>query len=294
MFTRDTKVLIICVIISLFCVERLYADTGDKRDVKRLRINWERDESAAGYKVQIRNTLDKLVLNKEVESNYIDFILSPGKYRIRVGAVNKFNKIDVWSDWRYFEIARKAITKPMRGAFNIGLKIGVGMCYFQMLPEFDSYYANSYQSATVMVGYSLGKMALFTALRFLRFTGLELESSYVKFEGRDVQNRIKADNTHVITGGNIYMRTMFSFPLNLIIRGGGGIAYTKFEYYDIDGNGKSASFDSQDPFYRIGCALEFNLTRSLFFESGIDYYVITYIGDQVKALRYFGLIGMKL
>lgn len=294
MVKRDTKVLIICLIISLFCVEKIGADAADKREAKKLRINWERDESAAGYKVQIRNLLDKLVLDREVESNYIDFMLSPGKYRIRVGVVNKFNKIDVWSDWRFFEIARRAISKPTSGALNIGLKIGIGMCYFQMLPEFDSYYANSYRSATVMVGYSLGKMALFTSLRFLRFTGLELESSYVKFEGRDVENRIKADNTHIITGGNIYVRTMFSFPVNLIIRGGGGIAYTKFEYYNIDGSGKSASLDSQDPFYRIGCALEFNLTRSLFFESGIDYYVITYIGDQVETLRYFGLIGMRL
>ena len=241
MFKReDTKVLVFCIFMSLICVDKLGADTIDKRDVKKLRINWERDENAAGYKVQIRDTLDKLVLNREVESNYIDFTLSPGKYRIRVGVVNKFNKIDIWSDWRYFEIARRAIAKPASGAYNIGLKIGVGMCYFQMIPEFDRYYTNSYQSGTVMVGYSLGKMALFTALRFLRFTGLELESSYVKFEGRDIQNTIRVDNTHVITGANIYFRTMLDFPVNLIIRGGGGIAYTKFEYYNIDGSGKNA------------------------------------------------------
>ncbi len=294
MFKRDTTVLVFCIVMSLICVDKLSADTGDRQDVKKLRINWERDENAAGYRVQIRDTLDKLVLNREVESNYIDFMLSPGKYRIRVGVVNKFNKIDVWSDWRYFEIARRAIVKPASSAFNIGLKIGVGMCYFQMLPEFDSYYTNSYQSAAVMVGYSLRNMALFTSLRFLRFTGLELESSYVKFEGKEAKNSVKTDNTHIITGVNVYMRTMFNFPLNLIVRGGGGIAYTEFEYYNIDGNGNSTSLDSQDPFYRIGCSLEFNLTRFLFFESGIDYYVISYIGDEVKTLRYFGLIGIRL
>ncbi len=291
---RTFAISVVCIAMMLSAgAAKLRAEPGNG-DSKKLRVKWQKDEAAERYRVQIRDTLDKLVLEKEVDSNYVDFILPPGKYRMRIGAITKFGKIGGWSDWRYFEITRRVVPEYAEGVKNIGLKIGVGICYFQMLPEFDAAYDNSFESATVTIAYSFGKMAVFTDMRFLRFIGLELESGYVKFSGKSDPDRITIDNTDILIGGNLYATTMFRFPVNIILRAGGGLAFTQFDYYDIDGQGTNESLDSQDPFYKIGCSLEYSITRSFYFEAGVDYYVITYIGNEFRTLRYFGLVGMRL
>jgi len=79
---------------------------------QRLRIVWDEVEGAVGYEIQIKNSTDSFVLKKVVDSNFIDFSLSPGGYKIRIGAMNKFRKIGSWSDWENIEI-KKTITSKL-------------------------------------------------------------------------------------------------------------------------------------------------------------------------------------
>lgn len=79
--------------------------TGLLADDEKLYLEWSSVPSAKSYVVEIQNKDDgKTVLSETVSENRIELKLPPGEYKQRVGVVNKFNKISVWSDWRPYSI----------------------------------------------------------------------------------------------------------------------------------------------------------------------------------------------
>lgn len=274
----------------------LHAGLLSEKNEKKYSFDWEEVDGAVKYKVQIANQFDSVVFERDVESNSIKFAITPGRYRVRVGAINKFNKLGSWSKWEDIDIvtARPTLSARGKGFWGLGVKLGAGISYFHILPAWNSIYENSYSGAFVNIGYLLGNIPLLRAIRLTRFAGFELETNYVKFPGRDDPNRIKSQITNIFTGGNFYLITNFNFPLNLIIRGGAGMVSTQQEYEKLDGSGKTGTLHSRDPYYRAGLSLEYSLYPSLFLEGGIDYYLIRYLEEDFKSLRYFSLIGVRL
>lgn len=283
---------------SFFCFHLIILHAGllSEKHEKKYSFDWQEVDGAVKYKVQIADQYDSVVFEKEVESNSIKFAITPGRYRVRVGAINKFNKLGSWSKWEEIDIVTAKPIPPARGKglWGLGIKIGAGMSYFHILPAWNKIYENSYSGAFVNIGYLLGNLPLLRAIGPTRFAGFELETNYVKFPGRDDPNRIKSQLTNIFTGGNLYITTKFNFPLNLIIRGGAGIVSTQQEYEKLDGSGKTGTLNSRDPYYRAGLSLEYSLYPSLFLEGGVDYYLIRYLDENFESLRYFSLIGVRL
>ncbi len=262
---------------------------------KRYSFNWEEVDGAVKYKVQIANQYNSVVLEEEVDSNSIKFAIAPGKYRVRVGAINKFNKLGSWSNWEDIDIAsrRPIPIQKGKGLWGLGIKIGVGMSYFQIQPEWNSIYQNSYSGAFVTIGYGLENFHFFRTFGMARFVGFEFETNYVKFQGKDDPDRIRSDLTNTFTGGNLYIITNFNFPLNIIIRGGVGVVVTQQEYEKLNGSGTDI-LSSRDPYYKAGFSIEYSPFPTIFLEGGIDYYMVGYLEEDFRSLRYFSLVGLRL
>ena len=111
----------------------------------------------------------------------------------------------------------------------------------------------------------------------LRFIGFELEGTIAQFESKSKQWRIDTKMKNIFTGGNVFFASRFKFPVNLIARLGGGIAYTNQEYERYDETNITSSdvvtLKSQDPYYKAGLSLEYRIDDFLYLEAGADYYL---------------------
>jgi hypothetical protein len=73
---------------------------------KKLSIEWTSIENAKGYIVQIQDENQNTILEQHVSETKINFHLDPGKYRQRVGVVNKFGKISSYTEWNDFIVLK--------------------------------------------------------------------------------------------------------------------------------------------------------------------------------------------
>ncbi|MDY6935383.1 MAG: hypothetical protein SVZ03_14305 [Spirochaetota bacterium] len=294
------KTLSLTLIILIFNnTDNTYAQKSAEIKTKKTRISWEEVEGAKRYRVHITNVYGKLILKRDVSSNFVDFIISPGNYRIRIGAINKFNKVGSWSDWADIKIQRATkykIKEKKRDKVpsEFGLKLGIGVPYFQLLSEWDSLYHNSFSGVYVNIGYCLGNFLHFNLFHAFRFIGLEIESTYTRFKSKDAFNREHVEMSNIIAGCNLFFTTRFSIPFNFILRGGGGVAFTKQDRDMSDFNEEEDVTTSQDPYYRVGLSIEYRFAKHLYLETGIDYYAIKFLEEQLKSMRYFCLIGVRI
>lgn len=258
---------------------------------KKLRIEWEDVEGAVKYEVQIKNQSGSIVVREVVTSPRIAFSLKPGKYQLRIGSVNKFNKVSSWSDWQPIEIKKSRKKKVFESDESlgnlIGFRVGIGPNYYQIQADWKNVYeSSSYSGLSFYLGYSFW---------FFRFAGAEIESSYISLKSAEDPDTAQTDAKLIISGFNIYGTTNLNFPLNLYFRLGGGIARSdiSYELKTTTETTETGSITSRDPYYKAGVSLEFRISRSFFIETGVDYYVIQYLEKDMKTIKYYGLVGIK-
>ena len=63
------------------------------------RIEWEPVEGSTGYVVEIETPDGQHVESGRIMENYLKHDLSEGKYKVRIGVFNKFDRIEVYSEW---------------------------------------------------------------------------------------------------------------------------------------------------------------------------------------------------
>ena len=73
-------------------------------------LKWEAIKNASGYKVQVRNESQKIILDKNVTTNSYELgkDVEPGMYEHRIGVLNKFGVAKTWTDWVSFEVTISA------------------------------------------------------------------------------------------------------------------------------------------------------------------------------------------
>ncbi len=289
----------ICITLTVF-YSYTYSQTAEK-DISneriKIRIRWQEVENAVSYRILIRNPEGIIIIDSNTGSNFIDLDIPRGEYSMRIGAVNKFNKVGSWSDWASITVKESepapkiAEIKPEKteGPY-FPFKIGAGISYFHILPESDKILKNTYYSGNLVLSCGLGK---FIPLRLSRFTGFEAETVFARFEGKITGNGIAINKTDILAGGNIYFTTAFNFPVNLILRAGSGLALTKLEYKNIDAAGTDLKRESRDLYYKAGSAIEMTPLRHFFVEAGAEYCSILYIGEDFKTLRFFMRAGFR-
>ncbi len=268
----------------------------EKEERVKRRINWGDIKGAIQYEVQVADLTGKIIVKDTVDSSQYDIELPYGRYRIRIGAVNKFGDMGNWSDWANISIKRpvKEPAKVHTPLPDMSLRIGVGISYFHVLPDWDDLYYNSFKSVSMNIGVCPLDYS------FFRYLGLEIEGSSVQFKSKDVEWRITTDMKNIIAGANLFFITKFDFPLNIILRGGGGISYTEQEYEVFDeSDGPTPAIDSgikenlvsKDPYVKAGLSIEYRFMNHLYLEGGADYYLVRYLSSDLKSLKYFLLIG---
>lgn len=69
-------------------------------------VEWNKVNGAEKYRLEIRTPGGKLVAEKETADTKATIILPPGEYEKRLGLINKFNKLYLWTDWNPLRIIR--------------------------------------------------------------------------------------------------------------------------------------------------------------------------------------------
>ncbi len=263
---------------ALTLVQGAYAENGT--EINKMRIPWEMIEGSIRYEVVIKDSSGAEVLNTSVTTTFIEFSLPQGKYRIRITPINKFNKAGTPSDWETFEVAELPPSLKIRS--KTVFKLSAGVPYSMPGSPWNSKLNNSYQGVTLNLG-------IYNTLGFFRFAGFEIEGRAVQFPGKE--NTSSLSNFSI--GGNIFFTSGFDFPLNVILRGGGGITASRL-LYTSNINGKESLLWSSFPYIKAGASLEWYIYRNLFLEGGADYSITRFKGEPLKTTSFFLRAGCRL
>ncbi len=246
---------------------------------KPLVLRWAAVDGAVAYIVQMTDETGAAVLERQVTPNNLEFSVPPGKYRVRIGVINKFGKFWYWSDWEDISVIRRT---PFQTVWHkIGVRLGAGPVYGYVLSPWNTYLENSFSGASFNLG-------VYSDYRFLRYLGIEIETAGVHYRGSE-----DLALTSVTAGGNLMFRTAFAYPLNGIFRAGGGIAFTRLSYRDAFSAEDIVLWDSC-PYYRAGGALEFRFYGDYFVEGGCNYTVTAMRGKDLRGLDFFMRIGARI
>ncbi len=81
---------------------------SDGNSILIQRLSWEKVEDIKAYNFILektdKNGLWQNILEEKLKNNYKDVTLAPGKYRYKVATVNVLGQIEIYSDYRNFEI----------------------------------------------------------------------------------------------------------------------------------------------------------------------------------------------
>jgi hypothetical protein len=296
------KIILFALIFYIFNYSSAYPQetkTEEQKTPQKTSINWPDIPGAIMYEVEIADVNYKVILKEKVVPSNIEFSLPPGEYRIRIGPINKFYKIANWSDWAVVKsigTAKKKKEIKEEVTFDNSVKIAVGIPYFQVMSPNNKYFNNSYSGGTFLAGARITTIIPFFNEDFLQHLGLEVEGTYIKFEGKKIPNRIKTNKIDMFYGVNLYIATNFKSPLNFIARGGGGVIQTRFEYADSVINDLKKYNDntltSIDFYYKAGASVEFNFFKYCLIEAGADFYDFRYISTSFRVLRYYCAAGV--
>lgn len=302
--TVSIAILIMTALISVISTVA-YADEKEKKE-KQIRIKWESLEGIIRYMVQIRNADNAVVLDRSVATNHIDFLLPPGKYQIRIGAVNKFDKVSFWTEWESIEIRKSEKNKFFANKFpaQVGLKINGGISYNMVLPPWNSLYRSSpYSTFNIKrmsymgsIGFHFGDSKYVTRKNAIRFMGIELDFKYTAYSGKN-SVQFRSQLTTMTGGPNIFFKTNLEIPLNFYLRVGGGVSYSQQKYTRSNLLGLPlihGNIHSLDPYVKVGASVEVNFLYAMSLNIGADYYVIFYNNKYLQSLHYYAMIGVRI
>lgn len=112
------------LIILIFFLPKIISSQQEKNDQKieetqnielkqkkiQYQEKWTKIEGILKYRLEIADLNNQIVFSKETEDSELLIELLPGKYKKRLGLINKFNQLFLWTDWKEFEI--KEIPEP--------------------------------------------------------------------------------------------------------------------------------------------------------------------------------------
>lgn len=182
------------------------------------------------------------------------------------------------------------VKKNFKPLFEGALKIGAGLSYHYLLPRWDEYFFNTFKSYNGIISFSAGGIGFLNKIKIVKNTGLELETSYAFFEGNEETQRVKTDMNITILGINGFYHTGLNYPVNGIIRAGGGIVSSNFKEYTPE----QETYSTRDLYYKIGVSLEYCFLKLLFLEAGTDFLITNYLVEANNSIRFIFLAGVRL
>jgi len=310
-------------------------DEPKKEPLKKTRITWQKVDGALAYHVEIRDINNKRLVFKKSDKNSLDFVLPNGSYKLRIGAYNKFNKIAAWSAWGDIKInhlyagdllkkdldkkkleeeKRRKLEEEKRrkleeerkknkgknpykgdGIFAIGLKLSIGWSFNQIIDPWTNAYDSSPLAGQIVLSYGLGNINSIKKIPFVKWFGLDYVYHYVRYTSKASIVGLDSKLQLFSWGLNLSITSDFDFPLNFIIRFGGGLTYSNLNFTTsglvgyTDGTYIRKSFDF---FWNAGVAMEIRFWH-VHFEIGADFYNILYTQNPMYGIRYFISAGVR-
>lgn len=302
MINRQILIYLLAISLCTYTVS-VYAEDKNatpEQDLKKTSMNWPDIDGAIGYMIQVTDVNYKPVFKKRVIPSNIEFALPAGEYRVRIGVINKFHKVATWSDWAVFKAKGKAPKKKKKESAvpDESIKIAIGLPYFQILSDHTDFFNDSFYGGTVCAGSRISNLIPFLHYTPFHYLGLELEATYIRFEGKDIPNRIKTNKIDIITGSNLYFSTDFKIPVNILLRGGAGLIQTTFEYDSTLAEDlkkyQDRALTSMDFYYKTGISIEYRFLKRFYVEMGADYYNFKYISADFQSVRYYFMAGIMI
>ncbi|HRS75600.1 MAG TPA: hypothetical protein P5203_00060 [Spirochaetota bacterium] len=294
--------IIITALLIVAASSTLLAQEKEKKE-KAIRIKWAAVEGVIKYMVQMKNAEDAIVLDRTVTTNFIDFVLPPGNYRIRIGAINKFEKVSFWTEWENVEIRKGVKQKFFTNRYpgGVGLKINGGVSYNMLLPQWNSMYKDSAFNLTYLgymgsIGFHFGESKYIKSKNFARFMGLELDGRYCMYAGKN-SPQFKSRLANIAGGLNLFIKSRLDVPINFYFRLGGGASYSMQTYTRGNALGiplVNGRVKSIDPYAKAGVSIEVNFLYAMSLNVGTDYYILFYNNKFFQSLHYYVMLGFRI
>jgi hypothetical protein len=293
MLKKIFKTFSFLLIAVLFFLDSLFAANRGDLGAKPVELKWEEVDGAIKYKVVIKDIHGKTIIDKYVEDSSAEVKLSSGTYRIRIGVVNKFNKLSTWSDWENFQVLKK---QPRDTRY--GIRLSSGVMYSVILSDLNKIYDNGFPGIILRSGIYFGEMDIDWSwyVGFLNYIALEVDGSYVNYQGAS-QGGTVTELTCLQLGGNFVIKSAFEVPYNFIIRAGYGVARSVQEYKVL--NTTTLFYDTKsvtttDPYYKGSVGVDYKLSEKYFAEFNVEFNYVKYLAPpDLAALQFNLLIGIQ-
>ena len=279
---------------------------GQEKDGKKFVIRWESIEGIIRYTVQIRDSSGTMVIDTNVDESFIELGLPPGNYSLRIAAINKFEKLSFWTEWREIRIGRPGVEGAGRffsSAYpaRTGFTLRGGLSYNMFLPPWSSRYKNSKFTMTHLnyngiLAFHFGNSKFLNISNFGRFMGIELDFGYGRYSGRNTPT-FSSRITQISGGANICISTRMDYFINFSFRAGGGATQSGQYFTKKDLNGfpyQRGSIESLDPYAKIGASIDFTFLYALTLNTGTDYIVTFYKDKMMQQLRFYAMVGFRI
>lgn len=104
------------ILLTSFLVDSIFAESENQGQI----IKWKSITGVTFYKFELEDSTGKSLVSENVDKNYYEVKLEVGKYRFRISALNKFNKIGRVYNWQTLEVkpVQPPVIKESPAIFN--------------------------------------------------------------------------------------------------------------------------------------------------------------------------------
>lgn len=248
---------IACTLVGalMFASYGAHSRAGEPASEGKSTLRWEAVEGAIRYEVTVRDEKGAVVLRETVTATQLGFSLDPGRYSVNITAINKFNKPHSESGWEEFEIAQKPPFRQITEGTLI--RVAAGAHFSMPMSPWDDF-LNPALGASLRVG-----LTGTSGLR--RFGGIEADLRVLGYRGSGAASSL----VPLMAGLGAYGRMPLGASTALLVRGGGGMAFSRLLYEEA--SGKETVAWSGRPWWGAGLGLEYSLPFGFFLEGGLEY-----------------------
>ena len=209
--------------------------------------------------------------------------LSRGRYDLTVG--EGYEK----------DTLRRAIRMMNESDGLIGfnrLYVALGYSGVVVLPSWNDILENSFIGGGLYLGHSLYGLPLIPDLSWLDHVGIEMMGEAHVFSTKTMENRYSGKLYTAPVSGGVYASVLpLNWPVNLLLRGDGGVSMSKL---DVKVNGHSKSVFSSDPFFSAGISLRFPFADYFFAETGAAWTYYMFAQTPMSGAGFFFRAGLRL
>jgi hypothetical protein len=172
------------------------------------------------------------------------------------------------------------------------LYLGLGYSGVVVLPSWNSILENSLVGGGLYLGHSLYGLPLFPDIVWLDHFGIEMQGEAHIFTTKKMENRYNGKLYTAPVSGGFYASVFpLNWPVDLLVRGDGGVSVSKL---DVKVNGHSKNVISSDPFLSAGVSLRVPFADYFFAEAGAAWTYYMFAQTPLSGAGFFFRAGLRL